>query len=147
VIDDHRLTVWVRPPLRREPGWVGALLTAHVERFHLHLYRGEDGRPRYSGAVGAIEGPDDCDDERAQWGLLDRLGDPPAPRACFVCRWSDVESGPGSSNLDCLHRHREDDLRYPERCPEPGGPRVAPLPVPSSERWNQGPAPVSMPGP
>jgi len=145
VIDGHRLTVRVGTPdeagawmvdlptgsqpidspedlLRLVPA--GARVTADFEHFQLHLRRGEDGRPRYTGAVGAIEGPEDRNDERALWALLDRLGDAQAPRACFFYRWSDVESGAGWGNLACLHRHREDYERYLERCAEPGGPRA-----------------------
>jgi hypothetical protein len=72
--------------------------------FSLTLWK-QDGRTRYRASSGGVAGPDAGDEERACWGLLDVLGDAKAPRACFFCRWSDVEPSTGWGNLGCAVKH------------------------------------------
>jgi hypothetical protein len=75
--------------------------TADFGRFSLAMWTAEDGHPRYRAQAQSVQGPVDEDEERACWGLLARLGDENAPRACFFCRWSDVEPSTGWGHLGC----------------------------------------------
>lgn len=90
----------------------GESVTADFGSFTLTLCRAEDGRTRYRAAArGAdgheVTGPTETDDESACWGLLALLGDEQAPRACFFCRWSDVEPSTGWGHLGCAVAHAE----------------------------------------
>ncbi len=73
--------------------------------FTLELRRGPDGRPLYRAHAQGACGQEDRDEERACWSLLDVLGDEKAPRACFFCRWSDVEPSTGWGHLGCALAH------------------------------------------
>ena len=80
----------------------GERVTADYGAFTLTVWQGEDGRPRYRAAAqGKEPAEDDDDEERACWRLLALLGDASAPRACFFCRWSEVEPSAGWGNLGC----------------------------------------------
>lgn len=90
----------------------GTAVTADFGSFRLTLWSAEDGRPRYRAGVRARDGAEitgavETDDERACWSLLAILGDERAPRACFFCRWSDVEPSTGWGHLGCAIEHAE----------------------------------------
>jgi hypothetical protein len=80
----------------------GVEVTIDYARFSLIVWRGADGALRYRAVLGAVAGPERRDEELALWALLEQLGDTASPRACFFCRWSDVEPGSGWGNLGCF---------------------------------------------
>lgn len=84
----------------------GVEVRLDFERFALHVGRDEDGKPRYRAIVGDRVGADSNDEERALWSLLTALGDDQAPRACFFCRWSDVEPSTGWGHLGCFAENK-----------------------------------------
>lgn len=84
----------------------GESVTADFGSFTLTMWLAEDGRPRFRAATRSSEGaevmgPVETNDEQACWGLLATLGDEHSPRACFFCRWSDVEPSTGWGHLGC----------------------------------------------
>lgn len=84
----------------------GERVMADFGAWAIVLWRASDARPRYQARARSsegvwIDGPVDDDEERACWALLARLGDDRAPRACFFCRWSDVEPSTGWGHLGC----------------------------------------------
>ena len=81
----------------------GEKVVADFGRFSLTVWRDE--RVWYRAAADGAVGPDDTDDERACWRLLDVLGEERAPHACFFCRWSEVEPSTGWGNLGCAVKH------------------------------------------
>ncbi len=80
-------------------------VTLDFGRFALELRR-VDGRVRYRAAAVAggrrICTKEHLDEERALWELAARLPGDATPRACFFCRWSDVEPNTGWGNLACF---------------------------------------------
>ena len=86
----------------------GAEATADFGAFLLVMWRAPDGRLRYRARTQDVSGSASPDDETACWSLLDALGDARAPRACFFCRWSDVEPSTGWGHLGCAVDHSED---------------------------------------
>ncbi len=86
---------------------VGEVVAADFGRFELLMQKGEDGKTRYRASAEGVIGPEHEDEELACWGLLALLGDDHAPRACFFCRWSEVEPSSGWGNLGCAVAHRE----------------------------------------
>lgn len=85
----------------------GEEVTADFDTFALVISRGSNGRPLYLARAQGVEGAQSPDDELACWTLLDALGDARAPRACFFCRWSDVEPSSGWGNLGCAVAHAD----------------------------------------
>lgn len=90
----------------------GEAVVASFGPFELVMRRAEDGRCRYVARTPAkdgtlVTGPEDTDEEIALWRLLERLGDDQAPRACFFCRWSEVEPSTGWGNMGCAVRHAD----------------------------------------
>jgi hypothetical protein len=71
-------------------------------RFGLIVWRSVDGQLHFRGTAGGTTGPERNDDELAMWALLDEVGDAATPRACFFCRWSDIEPSTGWGNLGCF---------------------------------------------
>ncbi|MBL8952329.1 MAG: hypothetical protein JNK82_16235 [Myxococcaceae bacterium] len=79
----------------------GEEVIADFGRFALTLSRPAGGRVQYTAHAAGVKGPAADDVELACWGLLELLGDERAPRACFFCRWSEVEPSTGWGNLGC----------------------------------------------
>jgi hypothetical protein len=83
----------------------GERVVADFGSFAIALRAGDDGKPRYQALsrrnAEPVAGPVETDEELACWGLLAVLGDDRAPRACFFCRWSDVEPSTGWGHLGC----------------------------------------------
>lgn len=80
----------------------GVVVRLDFDRFALDVWRDAAGKPRYRASSGASVGAETHDEERALWSLLTTLGDERAPRACFFCRWSDVEPSTGWGHLGCF---------------------------------------------
>jgi hypothetical protein len=80
----------------------GEELVVNYGPFAMGLRRDGEGRVWLRGALGEAQGPERQDEELALWALLEALGEERAPRACFYCRWSDVEPSSGWGNLGCF---------------------------------------------
>ncbi len=80
----------------------GVQVTIDYARFAVTVWRDAAGKTHYRGSRGDVSGPERGDAEAALRTLLDVLGDADAPRACFFCRWSDVENGTGWGHLGCF---------------------------------------------
>jgi len=78
--------------------------------FALHVRRGTTSRMLYRARIGDVVGPEHSDEERALWSVLELVGD--APRACFFCKWSDVEASTGWGNFGCFVEQRAAYERY-----------------------------------
>ncbi|MFO0602161.1 MAG: hypothetical protein U0324_03250 [Polyangiales bacterium] len=97
VVGDARLAIDAPDDFLRHVG-AGDVVTMALGPFEVDVWRGADGKARYRGRVDGRDGPERTDVEWALWALV---GDGEAPRACFFCRWADVEPSTGWGNLGC----------------------------------------------
>ncbi len=96
----------VTRPVDGPEDWVeGAELGAEVSvdygGFTLTVRRAPKGK-RYRASALGVRGEERVDEELALWSLLEALGEERAPRACFFCKWADVEAGGGWGNYGCF---------------------------------------------
>ena len=78
----------------------GDRVSADFGAFSITMWRDAD-RTWYSAAAEGVAGAANTDLEEACWALLRELGDDRAPKACFFCKWSDVEPSTTWGNMGC----------------------------------------------